>query len=207
MIHSTLHTEGASVLIWKITETEDELMRLLSNFDAYEPEFNQLKSNKRKFEFLAARIALNQLAGCEILVGYSPDGKPLCVDNGLKISISHSGSWVAVMIHSTYEVGIDIEVPTDRFLKLYQRFLNKSEQTSLFDANDLRKVQLAWSAKEALYKIIGNEAVNFDKQLEVMDFAVDDEGSFKGIHKVTDKEYTLYYNSNKAFNLVYCIDN
>lgn len=207
MIHSTLHTKGASLLIWEITETEADLITMLSNFDAYEPEFKQLKSNKRKFEFLAARIALNKLASCQILVCYSPEGKPLCVDNNLKISISHSGSWVAVMTHPTNEVGLDIEVPTDRFLKLYQRFLNETEQNVLFDANDLRKVQLAWSAKEALYKIIGNKAVNFDKQLEVMDFKVDIEGSFKGIHTNTGKDYTLFYSANKAFNLVYCIDN
>ncbi|MBV5342211.1 4'-phosphopantetheinyl transferase superfamily protein [bacterium] len=207
MINRTLHTASSSILIWEITESESELIKMLTNFDVYEPEFKQLRTNKRKFEFLAARIALNILASHEVVVDYSSDGKPYCVDNSLKISISHSGSWVVVMVHSTCEVGIDIEVPTDRFLKLYQRFLNKTEQNSLFDANDLRKVQLAWSAKEALYKIIGNEAVNFDKQLEVMDFSLDNVGSFKGIHTVTGKEYTLYYSSNKAFNLVYCIDN
>jgi 4'-phosphopantetheinyl transferase len=207
MIYSTLHTEGASILIWEITESELELIKMLSNFEVYEPDFKQLRTNKRKFEFLAARIALNILTAHELVVGYSSEGKPFCVDNSLKISISHSGNWVVVMTHPTSEVGIDIEVPTDRFLKLYQRFLNKTEQKSLFDANDLRKVQLAWSAKEALYKIIGNEAVNFDKQLEVMNFRVDNEGVFKGIHTLTSKEYTLYYSISEAFNLVYCIDN
>jgi phosphopantetheinyl transferase len=206
MIYSTLHTEGASVLIWEITELESDLKKMLSNFDIYESEFKQLKTNKRKFEFLAARIALNKLAGSEILVGYSSEGKPFCVDNNLKISISHSGNWVVVMTHPTSEVGIDIEVPTDRFLKLYQRFLNQTEQNLLFDANDLRKVQLAWSAKEALYKIIGNEAVNFDKQLEIKPFELNSEGAFTGLHIVSGKSYLLNYIVNKEFNLVYCID-
>lgn len=207
MIYSTLHTEGASILIWEITESETDLKKMLSNYEVYVPEFKKLRTNKRKFEFLAARIALNILAEREVIVNYTSEGKPFCVDNNLKISISHSGSWVVVMAHPTCEVGIDIEVPTDRFSKLYQRFLNKTEQKSLFDANDLRKVQLAWSAKEALYKIIGNEAVNFDKQLEVMNFRVDNEGSFKGIHTLTGKEFTLHYSISKAFNLVYCVDN
>lgn len=206
MIYSTLHTEGASVLIWQITETEADLIQLLSNYEVYASEFKLLKSNKRKFEFLVARVALNTLAGCEVVVRYSPEGKPFCENNSLHMSISHSGAWVAVISHPSCLVGVDIEVPTNRFLKLYQRFLNKSEQNSLFDATDLRKVQLAWSAKEALYKIIGNEALNFDNQLEVLDFTVDFEGSFKGIHTVSGKEYTLYYSTNKAFNLVYCID-
>ncbi len=206
MIHSTLHTAGAHLLIWEVAETEAELISLLSNFDTYKLEFEQLKTTKRKLEFLATRVALNTLTESEISVEYSPEGKPFCANTNLHISISHSAKWIAVITHPSNVVGIDIEIPTDKFQKLYQRFLNKNEQKVLFDANDLRKVQLAWSAKEALYKIIGNEAVNFDKQLEVMDFSLDNDVSFKGIHTVMGKEYTLYYSTNKAFNLVYCVD-
>lgn len=207
MINSRFQAQGASILIWEITETEDELKNTLSNFNVYETDFKQLKTNKRKLEFLSARIALNELAACEVVITYTPEGKPYCVDNNLKISISHSGSWVVVIAHPTSEVGIDIEIPTDRFLKLYHRFLNKAEQATLFDANDLRKVQLAWSAKEALYKLIGSEAVNFDKQLEVLDFLVDTTGTFTGVHTVKGKKYMLFYLISKSFNLVYCIDN
>jgi len=104
-------------------------------------------------------------------------------------------------------VGIDLEVPTDKFQKLYQRFLNKKEQELLFDPNDLRKVQLAWSAKEALYKIIGIEAVNFDKQLEIKPFELSSEGTFTGLHIASGKTFLLNYSVNEEFNLVYCIDN
>ncbi len=207
MISSRFQAQGATVLIWEITESEDELKDLLSNFNVYEADFKLLKTNKRKLEFLSARIALNELAACEVVIGYTTEGKPYCVDNNMKISISHSGNWVVVIAHPTSEVGIDIEIPTDRFLKLYQRFLTETEQATLFDATDLRKVQLAWSAKEAMYKLIGNEAVNFDKQLEVLDFLVYATGSFMGVHTVTGKNYTLFYSINNSFNLVYCIDN
>ena len=56
-----------------------------------------------------------------------------------------------------------------------------------------------------MYKIIGNEAVNFDKQLEVLDFTINNSDHFIGIHTVSNKKFTLYYTVNKAFNLVYCI--
>ncbi|MFZ4582827.1 MAG: 4'-phosphopantetheinyl transferase family protein [Paludibacter sp.] len=206
MIHSKLHTAGADILIWEVTETETELLSLLSNFDIYKSEYEQLKSAKRKLEFLAARVALNTLTGFEINVQYTPEGKPICANADLQISISHSGKWIAVITHTTKMVGIDIELPTDKFQKLYQRFLNKKEQNILFCATDLRKVQLAWSAKEALYKIIGSEAVNFDKQLEIMDFTINNSGSFTGIHTVSNKKYTLHYTINEAFNLVYCVN-
>ncbi len=205
MIYSKTQTAGADILIWEITETETDLISLLSNFDIYKAEFEQLKTTKRKLEFLAARVALNALAGSQISVQYTPEGKPFCADIDLQISISHSGKWIAVITHPTNAVGIDIEMPTDKFQKLYQRFLNKNEQRKLYNANDLRKVQLAWSAKEAMYKIIGNEAVNFDKQLEVLDFTINNSDHFIGIHTVSNKKFTLYYTVNKAFNLVYCI--
>lgn len=206
MIHSKLHTAGADILIWEVTETESEFIALLANFDIYKSEYEQLKSDKRKLEFLAARVALNVLATTQINVQYTPEGKPFCANADLQISISHSGKWIAVITHPSKVVGIDIELPTDKFKKLYQRFLNKNEQHTLYDANDLRKVQLAWSAKEALYKIIGIQAVNFDKQLEVLDFEINNSGSFIGIHTVSNKKYTLYYVINKSFNLVFCVD-
>jgi phosphopantetheinyl transferase len=205
MIHSKLHTHGAAILIWEVTETESELIALLSNFDTYKSEYEQLKTEKRKLEFLVARVALNVLAATEINIQYTPEGKPFCASAKLQISISHSGRWIAVMTHPSKVVGIDIELPTDKFRKLYQRFLNKNEQDTLYDANDLRKVQLAWSAKEALYKIIGIQAVNFDKQLEVLDFEINNSGNFIGIHTVSNKKYTLHYAINDSFNLVFCL--
>lgn len=206
MIYSKAQTAGADILIWEITETETELISLLSNFDVYKSEFEQLKTTKRKLEFLAARVALNTLTQSEISVKYTPEGKPFCSNTHLQISISHSGKWIALITHPTNAVGIDIEMPTDKFHKLYHRFLNSNEQRTLYDANDLRKVQLAWSAKEVMYKIIGKEAVNFDKQLEVPDFSIGDSSHFTGIHVVSNKNFTLYYTVNKAFNLVYCVN-
>lgn len=206
MIYSKLQQSGAGILIWEITESEDELQQLLLNFNTYREEYYQLKTTKRKLEFLAARVALNVLAGKLLTIIYTPQGKPYVLGKKLNISISHTQKWISVVLHPTFSVGIDIEVPTNKFEKLYQRFLNKREQDALFDVNDLRKVQLAWSAKEALYKIIGNEAVNFDKQLEILDFTLLDTGQIVGVHTVSNKTYNLFYIQNTEFNLVYCVD-
>lgn len=206
MIYKQLNTANAGILIWRIDESEQELIGLLPEFYLYEHEFNKLTSPKRRLEFLASRIALNALAGKRVDVSYTSEGKPVCNTTSLHISISHSGKWIAVMLHPTNAVGIDIEIPTDKFEKLYKRFLNAFEQEHLYSDNNLRKVQLAWSAKEALYKIIGLEAVNFDKQLEIKPFELGTEGSFTGLHTVSGKTYLLNYIVNEEFNLVYCID-
>lgn len=206
MIYKQLNTVNAGILIWRIDESEQELINLLPDFYQYESELSKLASPKRRSEFLASRVALNTLAGKKVDVSYTDEGKPVCNTESQHISISHSGKWIAVMIHPTNAVGIDIEIPTDKFEKLYKRFLNPSEQNHLYSDNDLRKIQLAWSAKEALYKIIGLEAVNFDKQLEIKPFELSTEGTFTGLHTVSGKTYLLNYIVNEGFNLVYCID-
>jgi len=207
MIHNTFQYKNASILIWEITEAIDELKALLINFSVYEPEFSALKTDKRKLEFLTARVAFNVLAAKEIIVKYNPEGKPICFDTDLNISISHSGKWIAVMLHPTYAVGIDIEMPTNKFEKVYKRFLSNAEQLRFYSGDDFRKIQLAWSTKEALYKIIGAEAVNFDKQLEILDFEILSSGVIYGFHTPTAKRYELEYQQNELFNLVYCIAN
>jgi phosphopantetheinyl transferase len=125
----------------------------------------------------------------------------------MNISISHSGVWVAVIFHPTQDVGIDIEIPTDKFSKLYQRFMNQEEQNTLFAGDDLRKVQLTWSAKEAMYKIIGPKAVDFANQLHIMPFELSEQGQFYCKHIPANNLYTLFYRQCKEFNLVYCMDN
>jgi len=195
--------DGASLLIWEITETVTELMQLLPNFESYLSDFERLKTNKRQLEFLAARTAFQQLVGNHEIITYTTDGKPICSSNNYQLSITHSSKWVAVIVHPIYEVGIDIETPSARFSSLYNRFLNKNEQQHLVDLNNLLKIQLAWSAKEALYKIIGQPAVDFISQLEIQNFELASEGQFTGTHTPTNSNFRLNYQVHEHFNLVY----
>lgn len=205
MRYKQLHTDGADLLIWEVTESVAELMQLIPHFERYQNEFEQLKTIKRQLEFLAARVAFQQLVGTHETITYTAEGKPLCKSNNYQLSITHTQKWVAVLIHPTLEVGIDIEAPSDRFAKLYTRFLTPNEQQNLVDLSDLRRVQLAWSAKETLYKIIGMDAVDFATQLEIHNFELATQGQFKGSHVPTGYNFILNYIIYEHFNLVYCL--
>ena len=205
MRYKELQTNGASLLIWEITETVSELMQELPNFEHYQSDFEKHKTNKRQLEFLAARVAFKQLVGDHEFITYNADGKPICESNNYQLSITHTSKWVAVLVHPTCEVGIDIETPSARFSTLYTRFLNKNEQEYLVDLTNLLKIQLAWSAKEALYKIIGIQAVDFISQLEIQNFNLASEGQFIGTHTATKINFSLNYQVHDHFNLVYCI--
>jgi 4'-phosphopantetheinyl transferase len=197
--------DDAKLLVWEITQSIDELVSGFEDFTLFAVDFEKINSDKRKFEFLGTRWLLKILLGKETNVQYTADGKPYLNDGSYHISLSHSGKWMAVMIHPTKHVGIDIECPTDKIQKVYKRFLSETEQTELSDGKDIKQLQIAWSAKEALYKIIGKEAIDFANQLRLLPFEVQKEGQITAEHLVTNTVYQLTYTQTAAYTLVVCI--
>ena len=200
---STIMYEDAQLLIFELTESIDELYKQLDFVNI--EEFSRIVSEKRKSEYLAVRVTMKKMLGSEKIIIYDTDGKPTLSDESFQISISHSANWIAVMAHPTRSVGIDIEVPTEKMKKLYKRFLSETEQKELSNGEHLNLLMLAWSAKEALYKIIGMEAVDFAKQLRIYPFEVKETGTFTGEHIPTKNQYKIQYIQNQDFVLTYCI--
>jgi len=198
-------TNNAKLLVWEVTESADELLRRLGKMEIYAEEYGKIVSEKRKREFLGVRVAMNALLEKDVIISYDDNRKPYVSDNSYQISISHSGKWIAVIAHPTRAVGIDIECPSDKIQKIYTRFLSKTEQEELSDGKDIRQLQLAWSAKEAMYKIIGKQAVDFATQLKLFPFEVKTEGEIAAQHVPTESVYKLSYIQTYAYNLVYCI--
>ncbi|HZK69360.1 MAG TPA: 4'-phosphopantetheinyl transferase superfamily protein [Paludibacter sp.] len=198
-------TNNAKLLVWEITKSADELLTEFENIGLFAEDFTRINSEKRKLEFLGTRWLLKILLGKETNVQYDAEGKPFLSDGSYHISLSHSGKWMAVMIHPTKHVGIDIECPTDKIQKVYKRFLSETEQAELSDGKDIKQLQIAWSAKEALYKIIGKEAIDFANQLRLLPFEVQKEGRITAQHITTNTVYQLTYTQTAAYTLVYCI--
>ena len=203
-LHSICPIENAQLLVWELTESIEELKSQLSLIDLKELESKV--SEKRKLEFLGVRVALKRLIGFEIAVKYDDNGKPFAAENSFHISVSHSGKWIAVITHPDKAVGIDIEVPTDKIQKIYTRFLSQTEQAELSGGQNIKQLQIAWSVKEALYKIIGKEAVDFAKQLRIFSFEVMNNGEIKAEHISSKQQYKLHYHQQSAYTLVYCAE-
>jgi 4'-phosphopantetheinyl transferase len=195
----------ARVLVCKVTGSVETLKEQLTLIDSDKTVFEKLVSEKRKLEFLGIRIALKSLIGREIQIQYDGEGKPSLSDNSYQISVSHSNKWIAVMIHPNKKTGIDIECPTDKIQKLYTRFLSLTEQKELSGGKDNKQLLLAWSAKEALFKIIGKEAIDFANQLRIYPFDVKPSGEMKAQHVPTNSIYHLHYQQTEDYTLVYCL--
>lgn len=205
MIYKQFKTNEASVLVWKITENESSLEKLLVNLDSYRSDLDKLTSPKRRLEFLASRVALNAIMNRTVNVIYDLNGKPLLDNEFSYISISHSRKWVAVIHHPTLITGIDIECPTERINKIAHRFLNQTELDSFLGDDETKKTQLAWSAKESLYKIIGTEVADFASQLSVFPFDLQEEGTFNAMQHSNESIYEMHYLITEHFNLVFCM--
>lgn len=198
--------EDARILVFTHNETTDELITQLTNFNDYKNEFLTIKSEKRKREFLGVRIAMNILTGKNVIIYYNENQKPFLSDHSYHISISHSRDFVAVIAHPAYVVGIDIEGRNTKVSKVYQRFLNKEEQIYFCRENDSGLLEITWSAKETLYKIIGKEVHDFARHLHLYPFIPDESGDIRASHIIKLKIFYLKYIQNDQFTLVYCID-
>jgi 4'-phosphopantetheinyl transferase len=197
--------DNAKVLVWELTESVEELQLILYPTNSEIVELEKLVSEKRKLEYLGVRIALKELIGKKVIIEYDSNGKPFLLDKSYQISISHCKNWIAVMIHPTSLVGVDVEIPTDKILKLQKRFLNETEQKDLANGENINQLMLAWSAKEALYKIIGIEAVDFANQLHIFPFEMKSIGKFTAEHVKSKKIYELNYYQHSDYTLVYCL--
>jgi 4'-phosphopantetheinyl transferase len=182
--------DDARLLMFEIDADIERLKSRLSNFEFYQQQFDALRTDKRKREFLAARIACNNLANAELEVNYDANNKPFLQNSSHKISISHAKNIICVAMHARHDVGVDIEFATPRMLSLQNRFCNANELAKY--ANNAKALLSIWCAKEALYKVIGSEAVDFSKQLEIVDIN-DDTGTIEAIHLVQNKKYTLRF--------------
>ena len=199
MIHQQFTKGDATILLWKMEEDETELLNFLQLETIELNSYYSLKTSKRKQEYLGVRAALKTFFGKNKII-YNAERKPFLADNSAKISVSHSGQWLALMVHPNAEVGIDIECPSNKIEQLAVRFLCREELETITG----RKQHIAWSAKEALYKIIGKQAVDFPKQLRILPFdIVGNEGEFNALHVPSDTVYTGNYLLTEEYTLVY----
>lgn len=155
--------------LWKISETEEELLQLSS---AYSLDFDELASIshpvKRK-EWLAGKLCLIEVLKKAAIpfqgIYRSSTGKPFLNNAEAFISLSHAYPYATAIVSTKDRVGIDIEPVHDKLARIAPRFMSTKEMT---EANgDLRKLCSYWTAKEALYKAVGQRGITFATDMEI----------------------------------------
>ena len=132
-------------------------------------DFQKFTYEKRKTEWLATRALLKHMIGPTFQISYDESGKPI-LNHSIypHISISHSRDFVSVLIHQQWAVGIDIESMNRNYAPIRNRYLSEIE---LEHVNESPLLQcLYWCAKEAVFKLVEENGVDFRKQIEVIAF-------------------------------------
>lgn len=191
-------------IIWKIDETEDELRNSLSHPEYFAAKIANLKPGSRRLlEILAVRRALKELFyGEEQEVFYDEHGCPSLAPGKPCISISHTHGYAAV-ITSDVPVGIDIERIGNRVERVVSHFLKPEETVTLaLYSEQVPALHLAWSAKEAAFKILGQKYFDLQKLTTVTSIDV--------THKTLtltveghDKPLIVHYDYTEDYVLAY----
>jgi phosphopantetheinyl transferase len=158
---------NCSIAIWDTQETLNELLKLSRPFD-----LTKFKTEKRKKEFLASRLLVQEISQNTIIT-YNEFGAPE-LDNGKYISISHSKEMVAIII-SEQQVGMDVEQISEKVLHLSSKFVSEKNLKNL----SKEKATLIWCCKEAVFKWHQKGKVDFIKDIIIPSFILEEKGQIK----------------------------
>lgn len=197
------YTDKSLLGVWKIDESIGELLSFLDNDSTIYSEILNLKAKSKIQEKLAVRVLLKHLLKKEVDILYHPSGKPYLKMHEKYISISHTKGYVAVILSSYAETGIDIQYITPKVEKVQPRFISPSE--FIDPENELIHLLLHWAAKETLYKTIGIPGLSFKNDLFIFPFIPKEKGQFESsIHNIKKiKKYIISYFSTPQFVLTF----
>ncbi len=160
--------------VFQLQETIDELEKLYSDIRNSDEQIRSFQHEKRKREWLAVRILIAQLLETDFAIEYDKNGRPnIRHEKYHYLSISHSSEYVAVYIHQTKSVGIDIESLDRRFAYVEKKYLSEDELVQVQNHPHFRAIY--WCCKEAIFKWAGREGVDFRKQINIKPFLPDSE--------------------------------
>lgn len=207
LLEKNITENGTIIAIWKIEETVDELLNALELDPFVIAEISQFTNEKRKLEYLAVRVLLNEVLGEKKSIAYETNGKPYISDHSWQISVTHTGSYAAIVLHKTARLGIDIERIADRVVRVKHKFLSADELAFVDEKAAKTQLALMWSAKEALYKIMQQTEVDFIENMIIDPFKPYLEGTMHAHEtKTTNAEtFTLDYRVFPEFVLVWVV--
>ena len=152
------------IAIWKIEEEPDFFSSSI-DFSEYDfMEYESIKHPFKRMQWLASRYLLKKISNENrlLLLYKNENGKPFFENAKYHFSITHSHSYVAVIISKEKNVSIDLEKITEKVLKVKHKFLHTLD---FEQGENLEKLTLIWSAKETLYKYFDSKLLHFKEHL------------------------------------------
>lgn len=164
---------ACTLAIWQIAESEEELTAPMPHGEELLAEARgRFKAAGRRLEWLAVRRLMHEL-GIASPIAYLPSGKPYLKDDPRHISISHTRGYAAVAISGTNPIGLDIEQRTDKVLRVQHKFLSPEERLFIPSGEgNVEALLIIWTAKEAIFKLVDREGIDFADHFHLAPFTV-----------------------------------
>ena len=194
------------LIVWKTTESLEELLQIVNLTPGETEKLNSFGSQSRKIEFAATRCLLQLSLGENIQIENDEHGKPYLINSDLNISISHTKSYVGILIGDKHSVALDMEYLSDRVNRIASRFLSEAELDNIEEENKILHLYQHWCAKECLIKMYGKKDVHLIDELKIDPFSPGD-STFSGQVCRADfsETYTFQYLQFDNHLLVYSI--
>jgi len=199
-------SESITVYIWKIQESETELSQGIELTPHCKNRMNRMKSEMHRRGFLSIRHLMAIAGYVDSDLYYDENGKPHLKD-GNYISITHSNHFTGIIVSSSKEVGIDIEMQRDKILRIAHKFTPIAEYKTIANSDALvRKLTQVWCAKESLYKIYSTTGVSFINHIVVHDFMLEDKETTASIfYEGKASNYTVAFEEFEDFTFAYAL--
>ncbi|HET6243479.1 MAG: 4'-phosphopantetheinyl transferase superfamily protein [Bacteroidetes bacterium] len=194
--------------LWEITETRADLISEINLSSIELQQLEQINLETKKIQWLSVRVLLKKMLGKGFQILYSKTGKPYLKDSTLKISISHTESFVSLIINEKEETGVDIEKANPKVERIKNKFLSLIELSDIQNSGDFEKLLVYWGAKESLYKVYGEKELTFKENLFIPPFKFKKSGTIEGriIKGNVKKNYLLNYEKIQGHILVYVLE-
>jgi len=209
-LYKTINYNSATqILVWKITESLEQLYQEAELNPANTIRFNGMKSEMHQRAFLSVRKLLQEKNYTDFDLEYDEFGKPHLKD-GNHISISHSHQFSTIII-SDQKAGIDIELQREKILRIADKFVNNQELQRLksFGNQDfIKKLTVKWGAKEAIFKIRNEKGISFKDHIQVNPFEIPDNITTAILEiENTKQQFSIFFEEIEDFTLVYAFEN
>ncbi|PDH48548.1 MAG: hypothetical protein CND86_02120 [Bacteroidetes bacterium MED-G21] len=159
------------IYVWKMTSSyEDQIKNPLLNSTEL-ISAKELKSENRKKEFLSSRIALKKIFNKELELKHHKSGKPF-IKEAKHISISHSSNFLALAFGKE-NIGVDIEKPQNRMVKLMPKILSEIEFMEFKKEPSIDLACKLWGTKESILKYMGDKKLNYKEDIKVNTTSLD----------------------------------
>lgn len=144
--------DKTTLTVWKMEEDLD-LLATQINLGAI-ANYEQLSPKRKKEKVFVNYLLQQQLPDARI--DYEESGRPYLPDYpGTSISISHTGNYACLLLSNDYKtIGVDIEKNnTAKVLRVRHKFMTDEEVALHPTADEGTDALLAWTTKEALFKL------------------------------------------------------